>query len=283
MSTCALCNSDKPLKESHIIPSFVYSRIKHNSPTGYLRGGIANPNIRRQDGDRQKLLCGECEQRFSKAERKFAEEIFEPYHETGQTSFVYEEWLSYFICSVNWRTLHLDNIQFHSKNTWKKNVLSTLCDAEKILANFLLGHRSDISDIENHILPMFHITQTNSQLKKPNLAFRVSAFDYTFCDPSLNAYYICANLAGILILTIIRRGENDVWNNTKVYLNGGSINQPPDVSSSLMPDMMELLRRCTEPTMSQIQKDKIMKSIRSNPDAAHTKAIQYRNLDNDLL
>jgi 5-methylcytosine-specific restriction endonuclease McrA len=107
LSNCALCGSDGPLKDSHIIPSFVSDKIKNNSPAGFLRGGIADPNMRRQDGDKLKLLCGDCEQRFSIAEKKFAEEVFAPYHETGQTAFQYEDWLSYFICSVNWRTLHL--------------------------------------------------------------------------------------------------------------------------------------------------------------------------------
>ena len=36
MATCALCKSEKLLKESHIIPKFVFDRIKENSPTGLM-------------------------------------------------------------------------------------------------------------------------------------------------------------------------------------------------------------------------------------------------------
>ena len=281
MSTCALCGSGRPLKESHIIPSFVFDRIKRNSPTGFLRAGIENPNIRRQDGDKPKLLCGDCELSFSKAERKFAKEIFEPYHDTGQTSFVYEEWLSYFICSVNWRTLHLDNIGFHSEKKWVSEVLDILDTAEKTLADFLLGERYDIANMENHILPMFVITDTNTDLKEPNFMFRVSAFDYTFFVPSQNAYYVCANLAGVLIFTVISKGDNDVWENTLVNLNGGTINQPPvHITSPLMPDMVKHLNESISTEMSQKQIEKIIETLEKNPDASNAKAMQYRKMDN---
>jgi hypothetical protein len=36
MSKCALCHNVKELKDSHIIPAFVYRWIKETSATGYL-------------------------------------------------------------------------------------------------------------------------------------------------------------------------------------------------------------------------------------------------------
>jgi len=103
MPICALCKSDTSRQESHIIPHFVFERIKNNSPTGYLRGGLVDVDLRRQDGDKAKLLCGDCEQRFSPAEREFAERIFTPYHESGMTSFEYGPWLSYLrYCQMLW-------------------------------------------------------------------------------------------------------------------------------------------------------------------------------------
>ncbi len=182
MATCGLCKSEKLLKQSHIIPKFVFDRIKENSPTGYLRGGFLNPNQRKQDGDKPKMLCEDCELLFSRAERKFAENVFQPYHESGTTSFEYGPWLSYFISSVNWRTLCLDNIDFHSKKKLKDSVLCVLDSAETMLADFLLGERQDIGDMENHIIPMPEITGASPELKdiEPNFLFRVSAFGYTF-------------------------------------------------------------------------------------------------------
>jgi len=242
-----------------------------------------NPNLRKQDGDKPKLLCEDCEQLFSQAERKFAKNVFQPYHESGTTSFTYGPWLSYFISSVNWRTLHLDNINFKSKKKLKDDVISILNDAETMLANFLLCRRSDIGEMENHILPMFEITGANSQLKKPNFYIRISAFDYTFVDPDNDGFYVCANLAGILIFTVIRKGRKDVWENTLVQPDGGSIKQPPvRVESPLMFDMMQLLFDSSKIKISKTQKDKIIESLKTNPDAAKAKAVGYRELDKEL-
>jgi len=284
MATCALCKSEKILKESHIIPKFVFDRIKENSPTGYLRGGLLNSNQRRQDGDKFKMLCEDCEQLFSWAERKFAEDIFNPYHELGTTSFEYGPWLSYFIISVNWRTLHLDNIDFHSRQEWSDDLLCVLDDAEMILADFLLGKRSDIGNMENHILPMFEITDANPELKniEPNFLLRISAFDYTFFVPDLDGFYVFANLAGVLIFTVIRKGKNDVWENTLVQLGGGFIKPPVQHKSPLAANIMDHLIECSEIKISQTQKNKIIESLSANPKASQSKAVEYRKLDTRL-
>lgn len=67
---CALCLSDEALKNSHIIPEFLYRSVydeKHR-----LHQISADPNERNlylQKGLREPLLCGQCEQRFSPWER----------------------------------------------------------------------------------------------------------------------------------------------------------------------------------------------------------------------
>ncbi len=284
MTACALCKSDKCLVESHIIPKFVFDRIKENSPTGYLRGGFLKQNQRKQDGDKPKMLCEDCELLFSRAERKFAENVFQPYHESGTTSFTYGPWLSYFISSVNWRTLCLDNIDFHSKKECRDSELCILDSAETMLADFLLGKRPDIGDMENHILPMFEITDVSPELKdiEPNFLLRVSAFDYTFLDPGLDVFYVFANLAGVLIFTVIRKGKNDIWENTLVQPSGGSIKPPVKHKSPLMFDIMNYLIEFSKIKISQTQKDKIIESLKSNPQAEQAKAVEFRELDKQL-
>jgi hypothetical protein len=283
MTACALCKSNKPLVESHIIPQFVFDMIKKNSPTGFLRGGLLKPNQRKQDGDKHRMLCIDCEQNFSKAEKDFAEKVFEPYHQSGTTSFKYGHWLSYFISSVNWRTLHLDNIGFHSEKKLINDVISVLDNAETILADFLLEKRSDIGVMENHILPMFEITNADSHLKEPNFYFRISALDYTFVDHANDGFYVFANLAGVLIFTVIRKGRKDIWENTLVQTDGGYIKQPPvRVSSPLMFEITNRLAECSKVKVSQVQKNKIIESLKANPQAAQAKSIQYRKLDKEL-
>ena len=61
---CRLCRLSDDLRESHIIPSFVFKWLKKTSATGYLRfaeGDAAS----KQDGVKIPLLCGTCEQRLS--------------------------------------------------------------------------------------------------------------------------------------------------------------------------------------------------------------------------
>ena len=281
MPICALCKSDARLQESHIIPHFVFERIKSNSPTGYLRGGLVDVNLRKQDGDKCELLCRDCEQRFSPAEREFRERVFTPYHESGTTFCEYGPWLAYFISSVNWRTLHLDNIGFH-EDKHSDETLIILDGAERTLADFLLQRRSDISEMESHIVPMFEATHSASPLKEPNFYFRASAFGYTFLVPSIGAFYVCANLAGVLIFTVIHRGKDDLWENTKVELSGGVIKGPQRIESPLIAHMIQLLADSAKVRVSPAQRDKIIEAFRANPEAPKAKAVELRRLDSRI-
>ena len=60
VDTCPLCRSRGPLRESHIIPGFVFDWLLESSATGHMRDGRA-PNLRIQDGFKQRLLCDSCE------------------------------------------------------------------------------------------------------------------------------------------------------------------------------------------------------------------------------
>ena len=67
LGTCALCGQQKDLRKSHIVPRFVGKWLKSTSATGFLRG-VKNPELRLQDLPTLPLLCGDCEQIFSKLE-----------------------------------------------------------------------------------------------------------------------------------------------------------------------------------------------------------------------
>ena len=133
---CRLCQQDKTLRESHIIPAFVYRWIKETSATGYLRF-IKNVNLRVQDGVKEKLLCDDCEEILNFFETKFSREIFYPYvnkelNKEGVAqgnikSFQYSDWLLKFIISLNWRISVIDN-------TLSKNYLD---NHKKDMENYL--------------------------------------------------------------------------------------------------------------------------------------------------
>jgi hypothetical protein len=102
LERCALCLQDRDLLESHIVPKFVGRYLKGSSGTGGFRTNHT-PNRSVQDLEKRRLLCAECELRFSKDEAAFAERAFKPYLESA-ADITYDTWLMRFGVSLLWRT-----------------------------------------------------------------------------------------------------------------------------------------------------------------------------------
>src|SRR5579859_3018033 len=77
-SGCRLCGSGTrdSLCESHVFPKFYWEWMKETGDR-YFRDP-RRPNLRFQDGTKLKMLCRDCEARFSVAETPFAARIFRP-------------------------------------------------------------------------------------------------------------------------------------------------------------------------------------------------------------
>ena len=105
---CKLCGKEKKLLLSHIIPKFVYKWMQ-NSGGKFFRT-LENPNVRKQDGTKIELLCIDCEQKLSKSEKWFSENIFYPYLERNKNIIVYGKELAHFIISVLWRVLLIEKL-----------------------------------------------------------------------------------------------------------------------------------------------------------------------------
>lgn len=68
--TCKLCQKEGDLKNSHIIPEFIYSSLYDKKHRFYeISGDVNKKNRMPQKGVREKLLCSECEKHISKYER----------------------------------------------------------------------------------------------------------------------------------------------------------------------------------------------------------------------
>jgi hypothetical protein len=159
MGTCALCGNEDVLEDSHIIPSFVFKWIKSTSGSGFLRKGI-NPNKPVQDGPKEKLLCGKCEDLLSKLETKFSKEIFHPYvtkeldsNGTAQgkiKSFQYADWLLRFILSVHWRVLVAET--YFQNTAFNSELENQILTVKTYWQEFLLGKRRDSGANETHLI-----------------------------------------------------------------------------------------------------------------------------------
>src|ERR1017187_2950407 len=132
-SVCRLCHQKAELLESHIIPKFAIRWMKKTG-TGYLRR-VAAPNLRLQDGVKERLLCAACEQLFSVRESYFATQVFRPML-AGVAHVPYDERLAYFVVSLLWRALQR-NLQEARKAGYP--FLSEIEEAEQEWRQFLLG------------------------------------------------------------------------------------------------------------------------------------------------
>jgi hypothetical protein len=143
--SCKLCGEEGELKDSHIIPKFVFKWMKKTG--GNFFRIVLNPNLRPQDGFKQKLLCIKCEQRFSHCEKWFSENIFYPYLETNNNVIHYTNELGKFIISVLWRILLVTEDQ--QDNEKQRVLLNETFDDWK---DFLLGKRAKIKCENIHLI-----------------------------------------------------------------------------------------------------------------------------------
>ena len=145
---CSLCGHNRDLQESHIIPKFVGKWLKKTSATGFLVN--ANHASKRvQDLITLNLLCHDCEERFSKFETYFANNVFFPFHEKKVKSFEYDGRLELFIISLSWRVL---NMHYEAFKLEYPHFSSLIDQAEIHWREFLRGSKQTISPYENHLL-----------------------------------------------------------------------------------------------------------------------------------
>lgn len=268
IGTCVLCKkSNATLEESHIIPKFVFRRIMKNSITNKMRNPY-DPNKTLQDGDKEYLLCGDCEDIFNKFETEFSKKIFHPYKEGKLVEFEYNKWMNFFICSVNWRNLYLDIIDTHTN--FKEDELGNLKICEEILRDYLLEKRDDIGHIENHIFFFDDIKETNDADfidSGPHSFLRHSSFGYTFT--AKGGHYVVANLLGIIICSILSKSDIEEWKNTHIVNGVGNLKiEKQIVSSPVFGELKEYMidSRKARQNLSEKQKEKTIERLQKNKD-----------------
>lgn len=120
--TCALCLKPKELRNSHIIPEFLYESLYDDKHRMHVLSVIPEQlNSMKQKGLRERLLCDDCEQKLSPWER-YASLVLKggadlTYRRDGNIVFV--EGLNYlkfrlFHLSIIWRA-GVSGLQFFEK------------------------------------------------------------------------------------------------------------------------------------------------------------------------
>jgi hypothetical protein len=263
--TCRLCKKTKDLKLSHFIPKFVGKWVKGTSATGYIR---FNQNIdkRAQDIVKEYWLCECCEQLFSGWEREFANRVFYPFMDKGESEARYDAWLSKFCASLSWRTL----TYVRSQNSDKSDEMSDLLDgAEAALAAYLLGDSAVLGKYEQHLYPLEGIAETNITGAPPNLnRYFLRTMQMDLLD-SQSGVIIYTKLPGFLLLGLTGHEESSRMRSSRIAMKEGvlspkSYRWPAGLAGYMFEKAREI--RVTYSSMNQAQKDKITKTILDNPE-----------------
>ncbi|MGN5650767.1 hypothetical protein [Bacillus sp. Brlt_9] len=260
---CALCNSDKELKKSHIVPKFIGKWLKETSATGYLRQG-ASPDARHQDISKQYLLCGECELIFSKNEKLFSEKIFKPF-QNGYTTFQYDSWLKEFIISVQWRILA---VKKETATGLSDNFLRILDNTFEMWRAYLNNESKDTGLYTHHI---YFFDENEIQNKKqylperPNM-YLLRSIDCQVITNNVNNLSIYSKLPGILIWSQLYPEKIEGWPET-IISDKGILSIPQECNVDRLWELIgSLINESRMGQISEAQLEKIIKSSTKNKE-----------------
>jgi len=186
-AVCALCETQAPLRRSHIIPRFVARALQV------------------PDGPTRALLCGRCEELLGRNESTFARVVFHPLVDHGRVVAKYDKWLLRFAVSVCWRVLE-DGVKTNqfldSENRWT----SHLASCRETWRQFLVGKRADVEEYPIHLFPA-NLLPGGGQIE---MAVRCGTGD---C-------HVYARLGPIILFGLISNPAPKQWGGTRIHLEG---------------------------------------------------------------
>jgi hypothetical protein len=275
LQPCKLCGREATLRDSHVIPQFVYRWLKATSVGGMRRN--EQPNRRVQDGPKHPWLCDGCEQRFSDWEQPFSEQIFIRAHDidvgNGSPVISYEQWALKFATSISWRAL----LYLQSKDGMSElnEAERKACDnAERIWREFLLSNRPHPGSCEQHILMTGLLEAAPPIGLSPNLnryLTRSVGIDLIRSSVDILTH---VKLGEIIILGFIKN-DGPRWKGTKIHLRRGVIGADSIVIPEQMLDYWNAKAnemRALASELSTKQKQKIHQVLIDNPEAAANSA-----------
>ena len=220
-SQCRLCKQETELKESHIIPRFVYQWLKDSSVTGHLRFG-ETVNKRVQDGTKTYLLCRDCEKLFGVWENNFFQKIFLPLHEDKAMN-TYGPWLLKFSVSVSWRVLTYFK-DFLDLNHFSQDMLRCADNTLDVWRDYLLDKRPNTGNCEQHVLPFRGFIADKSDPELPsNFNRYISRSIDIDAACSKTQAYVYAKMCRILLIGFIEMNHRERWRNTKIHVKQGTL------------------------------------------------------------
>jgi hypothetical protein len=215
---CRLCDGPGPLRDSHLTPKFVIEWMRRTG-SRYLRSP-ATPNKRKQDGPKLRLLCSDCEQRFSSDENAFATHIFHAYMDDPSRSFDYGPELYFFLLSILWRSLVAKEAHFESSFAWS----GRLQEVDRAWKRALLERRAPEAYADIHLVLMAMTDGSPIPVVNFNAYFS-RTIDMTI-GSSPTTCYVYAKFARYIVVSPITPIPDELMVNTRVFPDGGRMEIP---------------------------------------------------------
>lgn len=264
--SCAFCLKQAPLRNSHVLPAFIYRWLRSRSGSGHIRH-TEQINRRVQDGLKLPWLCADCEALIGRFETAFATKLFHPWH-GGQHVVRYDEWLLKFCVSVSWRVLRYAKGRNAAK-IYTPEQERLIGEAGARWRAFLLGEVPHPASFEQHLLFFDTIESTTiTDLPRNMNRFMTGAvtLDIVGSDRSLMTF---AKLGGFMVFGIIQKGPNR-WEGTKIHVKDGVFKPGRMVVPAGLLDLFREKAEYVEAAMSGMspsQRDKIEAQILANLDS----------------
>jgi len=217
VTKCRLCEKEKDLELSHIIPKFVFRHLKKTSPTGNMRS-TENPNKSTQDGLKLPFLCRDCESLFSVWETKFANEIFFKYQEGSENSFSHDIWLTKYLASVSFRVLSYAYYEV-DLDYFDKNMLRHVPAAIDRLRKYLLGQSSNPGEQRQLLLLL---DKASEPIDSDFNMYLVRGIEHDVLTTDKDSFVYIKYLK-FLQLCPIKLSSNKGWKTARVSLNKGTL------------------------------------------------------------
>lgn len=183
-----------------------------------------------------------------------------------------------------------EGFYFVQNNVVGIDALECLISAEQIMRDYLLGKRTDIGNIENHIFFFDQVMSMSGsengmsvEEARPNETIHRSILSYTVCYEELRTYVTFTNMMGIILLTFYSKGAEEQSSGTQIYNGTGTIvakNQ--GLVSAVGNELSYLMQQAKEASenMSEAQKQKTIERLKkSGEDFLNSAA--YKDWESD--
>lgn len=253
---CALCEQPAVRRESHIWPKFAVQWIKDNSMSTYLRTA-GQPNKRKQDGLKPKLLGDCCEGLFSRWETEFAERVFRPANQTHRLECTYGTWFVKFAISLAWRTSH----------EWRPiliqeapEFLESVDLAREHWKGYLLGKHHQLRPYEHHVFRFGQISKKPADGPQKLHSYMLHGLDLSFVrwNGRLYAYTL---LPGFAFVSSIHPPKMRGWHNTQILPKGAFKGSQRVDDGSFGAFIQETVRLLDKIQISERQQEKVKQEI----------------------